>query len=54
MYELCLDWAHARAHFYFNNQGKRCLQLDSSSTPSFCPPNHSCWDYLWLEVACTW
>jgi hypothetical protein len=51
---LCLDWAHGRAHFYFDNQGKRCLRLDRYDQPDFCAPNRNCFRYWWEEVACTW
>jgi hypothetical protein len=54
MNTLCLDWKQARGHFFFDNQSKRCLHLDGYSQPSFCPPNQTCYQYYWNEVACTW
>jgi hypothetical protein len=49
MNSICMDWGSKRAHFFFDNQPKRCLVKG---------PDTSCgnWDCYsqWSEVACTW
>ena len=52
--ELCTDWSHARAHFYFDNQPKRCLALQEWNNDPSCSGDSSCYVAVWNEVACTW
>lgn len=52
---LCVDWSHERAHFYFDNQGKRCLHLDTWFADTGCSNSQqSCYAASWSEVTCTW
>ncbi len=55
MNNICIDWAHARAHFYFDNQPKRCLTLSTYGQDPSCSNSFStCFEGVWNEVACTW
>jgi hypothetical protein len=57
MYNLCVDWANSRAHFFFNGQPKRCLRKTEDGE-YWCPPLPRtipvCYRSVWSEVACTW
>jgi hypothetical protein len=56
MNNICIDWAQNRAHFYFDNQGKRCLQHQEWIPDDTCSGTPQCSSYtsIWREVACTW
>jgi hypothetical protein len=57
MNNICIDWAHNRAHFFFDGQGKRCLQHQEWNADNGCAGYESqCSSYtsIWREVACTW
>ena len=46
---ICFDWGNQRAHFYYDNQGKRCLRQWSSNSLF-----GSTSMQRWKEAACTW
>lgn len=53
---ICMDWGDGRAHFFFENQPKRCLKKTGADfdvgpcSGSF----YTCSKQWWDEVACTW
>lgn len=47
---ICFDWGNGRAHFYYDNQPKRCLQKWTSNGLNW--PDLSMQG--WKEVTCTW
>lgn len=49
----CLDFARNRGHFYFANQGKRCLNV-VEFTPISQTPSQTTYRMVWDEVPCTW
>jgi len=53
---LCLDWnaQHRRGHFYFDNQGKRCIKFTGVSWRDPCPAQKVCNTWYLEEVQCTW
>ncbi|KFY64055.1 hypothetical protein V496_03488 [Pseudogymnoascus sp. VKM F-4515 (FW-2607)] len=56
MTSICMDWGNGRGHFYFENQGKRCLK---KTGPDFdvgpCgDTTKQCSRQWWDEVAYTW
>ncbi|KAK3900606.1 hypothetical protein C8A05DRAFT_17104 [Staphylotrichum tortipilum] len=46
---ICFDWGNQRAHFFYDNHPKRCLQ-QWTSHPLFLFTSMQ----RWREVACTW
>lgn len=52
---LCIDWSNMRGHFYFDNQAKRCLHMDTFEWDASCYTDQtSCYTSRWSEVPCTW
>ncbi|KAK3899675.1 hypothetical protein C8A05DRAFT_17922 [Staphylotrichum tortipilum] len=49
----CLDFSRNRGHFYFQNQGKRCLDVVEFTQTSY-TPSQTTSRMVWDEVACTW
>ena len=51
---VCFDWGNKRAHFYFDNQNKRCLSQWHWADIGPCVDNNYCSIQRWVEVPCTW
>jgi hypothetical protein len=49
----CLDFAHNRGHFYFQNQAKRCLQVTEFVQTEY-TPTQTTFRMTWDEIGCTW
>ncbi|KAK3897397.1 hypothetical protein C8A05DRAFT_19832 [Staphylotrichum tortipilum] len=49
----CLDFSLNRGHFYFANQGKRCLRVVEYTQTSY-SPSQTTFRMVWDEVTCTW
>ncbi|KAK3897007.1 hypothetical protein C8A05DRAFT_20143 [Staphylotrichum tortipilum] len=49
----CLDFSRNRGHFYFVNQGKRCLNVVEFTQTSY-TPSQTTFRMVWDEVGCTW
>lgn len=55
MTRLCMDWGKGRAHFYFKNQGKRCMKKGPDRDVGPCgDSSKKCSRQTWDEVSCTW
>jgi len=59
MNSICMDWGNKRAHFFFDNQPKRCLRMtEDYEWNAFADCNRglgpSCRRSIWSEVACNW
>ncbi|UKZ74919.1 hypothetical protein TrVFT333_002589 [Trichoderma virens FT-333] len=48
MNTLCMDWGNRRGHFFFDGQGKRCIQ--ERAVAEYGDFSFS----TWAEVVCSW
>ncbi len=56
MWQLCIDDANVRGHFYFDGQNKRCIR-ETSDDFQHCSDDFkfaTCSTVYWDEVPCTW
>ncbi len=52
---LCIDWKENRAHFYFEQQAKRCLGVVMLGAWEKCgAEGTSCFVSRWDEIGCSW